>query len=109
MDLAAHRTSVKTAFHVAVDNTIYKFQQVVDTTTLDNMAMIDNTIYKANDAFDVKRASVVESIKSAHHASGIPPTPPAPSPRTSSKDNPQLSTLPSQPINLEILAEQKNP
>jgi hypothetical protein len=106
-DLAAHLTLVKTAFHAAIDNTIYEFQQVVNTTTSKNMAMIDNAIRKANDAFNVKRASIVELIKVALRALGIPPTPPAPSPRTSSEDNPQLSTLPSQPTNLAILAEQK--
>jgi hypothetical protein len=105
LDLAAHRTSVETAFHVAIDNTIYEFQQVINTTTSDNMAMIDNAIRKANDAFNAKWASIVESIKAAHRASGIPPTSPAPLPRTSSEDDPQLSTLPSQPTNLEILAE----
>jgi hypothetical protein len=109
LDITAHRTSVESAFHVAVDDTIYEFQQVVDTTILDNMAMIDNAIRMANNTFDAKRASIVESIKAAHRATGTPHMPAAPSPRTSSKDDPQLSTLPSQPTNLEILAEQNTP
>jgi hypothetical protein len=67
--------------------------------------MIDNAIRKAKDTFNAKRASVVESIKVAHRALGVPPMPLAPSPRTSSEDDPQLSMLPSQPTNLEILAE----
>jgi hypothetical protein len=100
-----HQTSVESAFHAAVDNTIYEFQQVVDTTTSDNMAMIDNAIRTANDAFDIKQASIVELIKAAIRAAGTPHMPQAPSPRTSSADDPQLSTLPSQPTNLEILAE----
>jgi hypothetical protein len=104
-DITAHQTSVDSAFHAAVDDTIYEFQQVVNTTTLDNMAMIDNAIRTANNAFDAKRASIVELIKAAHCAAGTPHTPPAPLPRTSSEDNPQLSMLPSQPTNLEILAE----
>jgi hypothetical protein len=109
LDIMAHRTSVESAFHAAVDDTIYEFQQVVDTTTSDNMAMIDNAIPTANDAFNAKRASIVKSIKAAHRAAGTPHMPLAPSPRTSSEDNPWLSMLPSQPINLEILAEQNTP
>jgi hypothetical protein len=73
------------------------------------MAMIDNAIRTANDAFDAKRASIVESIKVAHRAAGTPYRPPAPSPWTSSEDDPQLSMLLSQPTNLEILAEQNTP
>jgi hypothetical protein len=91
-DITAHRTSVESVFHVAVDDTIYEFQQVVDTTTSDNMAMIDSM---ANNAFGAKRASIVESIKAAIRAAGTPHMPPAPSPRTSSADDPKLSTLPS--------------
>jgi hypothetical protein len=109
LDITAHWTSVESAFHVAIDDTIYEFQQVVDTTTLDNMAMIDNAICTANNAFDAKQASIVKSIKVAIRAAGTPHMPPAPLPRTSSADDPQLSTLPSQPTNLEILAEQNTP
>jgi hypothetical protein len=105
LDIMAHQTSVESVFHAAVDDTIYEFQQVVDTTTLDNMAMIDNAIRTANNAFNAKQASIVESIKAAICAAGTPHMPPAPLPWTSFADNPQLSTLPSQPTNLEILAE----
>jgi hypothetical protein len=79
-DITAHETSVESAFHAAVDNTIYEFQQVIDTTTLDNMAMIDNAIRTANNAFDAKRASIIESIKVAICAAGTPHMPPAPLP-----------------------------
>jgi hypothetical protein len=104
-DITAHWTSVESAFHAAVVDTIYEFQQVVNTTTLDNMAMIDNAIRTAKDAFDAKQASTVESIKAAICAVGTPHMPPAPSPQMSSMDDPQLSTLPSHPTNVEILAE----
>ncbi len=70
---------------------------------------MDNAIRTANDAFNAKRASILESIKAAICAAGTPHMQPAPSPRTSSADDPQLSTLPSQPTNLEILAEQNTP
>jgi hypothetical protein len=36
-DIAVHQTSVESVFHAAVDNTIYEFQQVVHTTTSDNV------------------------------------------------------------------------
>jgi hypothetical protein len=91
-DITAHRTSVELAFHAAVDDTIYEFQQVVDTITLDNMAMIDNAIRTANDAFEAKRASIIKSIKVAICAAGTPHMPPAPLPWTSSTDDPQPPT-----------------
>ncbi len=106
LGIAAHRLSVESAFHAAIDNTIYEFQQVVDTTTLDNIAMIDNAIRKANNPFDAKRASIVESILCAAGTLHIPP---APLPQTSSKENPQQSTLPSQPTKLETLEKRSNP
>ncbi len=72
LDIAAHRTSVESAFHAAVDDTIHEIQQVVNTTTSDNMTMIDNAIHKANDAFNAKRAFIVESIKVTHCAASTP-------------------------------------
>jgi hypothetical protein len=106
--LTVHRSLAETRLQQGAETTVHNFQQIIDTTTLANIAKIDNAVCTANAAFKAKQASIVDLIMVAHRVSDNRPThKPSPQVRFSG-DNPAVPPPPP-PTELEILAERGTP